>query len=57
VRSLFFADCVLLMLSSSSHLSQTIDEIELSQEEFDRRSKSNVETWVSAHLVPVCHSI
>ncbi|KAG6845565.1 hypothetical protein H0H87_007243 [Tephrocybe sp. NHM501043] len=28
------------------------DEITISQEEYDSRSKKNVETWVSAHIVP-----
>ena len=32
--------------------------IRISEEEFDRRAKQNVERWVSAHIVPVstiCH--
>lgn len=32
-------------------------EIELSEEQFDRESKKNVERWVSAHIVPVCHNL
>ena len=28
-------------------------EIELSEEQFHRRAKKNVERWVSAHIVPV----
>ena len=28
----------------------------LSQEDFDKRTKRNVERWISAHIVPVCTS-
>ena len=28
-------------------------EIELSEEQFHRRAKKNVERWVSAHIIPV----
>ena len=30
-------------------------DIQISDEEFDRQSKANVERWVSAHIVPVSH--
>ena len=29
------------------------DGVEVSEEEFDSRSKSNVEHWVSVHVIPV----
>ena len=30
------------------------DGIKITEEEFDARSKANVEHWVSAHIIPVC---
>jgi len=29
------------------------DGVEISEEEFDSQSKSNVEHWVSVHVIPV----
>ena len=31
------------------------DGMEISEEEFDSRSNSNVEHWVSVHVIPVCY--
>jgi hypothetical protein len=33
------------------------DGVEISEEEFDSQSKSNVEHWVSVHVIPVCLSL
>ncbi|KAL0952186.1 hypothetical protein HGRIS_008798 [Hohenbuehelia grisea] len=30
------------------------DGIEISEEDFDKASKQNVERWISAHVIPVC---
>ncbi|TFK42187.1 hypothetical protein BDQ12DRAFT_720180 [Crucibulum laeve] len=44
-----------MALARKPHQSpETSDEgIEITQEEFDNLSKSNVERWVSAHIIPV----
>ena len=33
------------------------DGVEVSEEEFDSRSKSNVDHWVSVHVIPVCFNL
>lgn len=41
-----------MALARKPHQGPDDDYIRVSREEFDRRSRSNVERWVSAHIVP-----
>lgn len=44
---------ILIVLFLSSHQGPDSGS-KLSQDEFDKRAKRNVEHWISGHIVPVC---
>ncbi len=46
------------MLSHEGQGSTAIgDNVEITEQEFDKLSKANVERWVSAHIIPVGPSL
>jgi hypothetical protein len=46
--------CTHGLLKSHQVPDRTDNTIELSEQEMEERSNSNVERWVSLHIIPVC---